>query len=942
MALERTIERNVDIFLSANGWEIDNPSKKNVFYQSALPEQYAKRLEGTRPDYTLFYEDKPIGIIEVKKPGSDLNKAMAQALGYAKKLNAPLVFATDGSFCKSQWFPDGKTLILNNEEVSELLPFSDAVKFIKDNSSSVFTIDEKVIKSRAELITIFASLNDVLRSDGIRAGMDRFSEFANILFLKLISDQSNLDYWERIKNQNDADLIDYINKTLFDKITLKYGGNVFEPLLINNVKTLREIIRRIDHLSLVSIDTDIKGGAFEYFIEKTTTTQNDLGEYYTPRHIVKSMMSLVKPKMGEKIYDPFCGTGGFLTGAFQHILKHVKCAPGSEEEKKLKKETLYGGEITTNARIAKMNMILYGDGHSGVTQIDSLANPVKELYDLVVTNIPFSQKVTKDISNLYNNGLAKNNGDAACLLHCFESLKPGGRMAVVVPEGVLFRNDLKKIRQYLCENSKLHSIISLPQGVFLPYTGVKTSILYFTNKGEKTLKYWYFKVNNDGFSLNVKRKKIKGTNDLHVLDSCVDRLKEGDLIEGFHQVDLNKNTYSFHFVKEKEEVNSDWPMVELEQVCKLKNGFAFKSNDYVEKSNVLVCRIGNIKPNDVFDIFYQPIYLPNDYADKYNEYILHDDDIVVAMTDCRNDPKTLGIPTFVKTLGNQILLNQRVGKLEIDQKLIFSKYLKYILGKKSIKQRYQEISNGSVQINLSKKDFLSVKIPLPSLKQQQEIVKELESYHKIIEGAKLIRDSWKPYFKIDDRWEIKTLSEVCEVQPKKPNLNDQLHVSFINMESMPIDGYKFSHNNIKKVFEVSKSYTYFEENDILLAKITPCFENGKCGIVTNLKNNIGFGSTEFIVLRCNNECLPEYIYNIISNSIFRKNGKKHMHGSVGHQRIPIDFVKNYPIYLPPLSVQQEIVERLEKERAFVDYQDNIIKCFEAKIEEKLESLWRKV
>ncbi len=287
-------------------------------------------------------------------------------------------------------------------------------------------------------------------------------------------------------------------------------------------------------------------------------------------------------------------------------------------------------------------------------------------------------------------------------------------------------------------------------------------------------------------------------------------------------------------------------------------------------------------------------------------------------------------------------MNQRVGKLEIDQKLIFSKYLKYILGKKSIKQRYQEISNGSVQINLSKKDFLSVKIPLPSLKQQQEIVKELESYHKIIEGAKLIRDSWKPYFKIDDRWEIKTLSEVCEVQPKKPNLNDQLHVSFINMESMTIDGYKFSHNNIKKVFEVSKSYTYFEENDILLAKITPCFENGKCGIVTNLKNNIGFGSTEFIVLRCNNECLPEYIYNIISNSIFRKNGKKHMHGSVGHQRIPIDFVKNYPIYLPPLSVQQEIVERLEKERAFVDYQDNIIKCFEAKIEEKLESLWRKV
>jgi type I restriction enzyme M protein len=711
MALERTIERNVDIFLSANGWEIDNPSKKNVFYQSALPEQYAKRLEGTRPDYTLFYEYKPIGIIEVKKPGSDLNKAMEQALGYAKKLNAPLVFATDGSFCKSQWLYDGKTLILNNEEVSELLPFSDAVKFIKDNSSSVFTIDEKVIKSRAELITIFASLNDVLRSDGIRAGMDRFSEFANILFLKLISDQSNLDYWERIKNQNDADLIDYINKTLFDKITLKYGGNVFEPLLINNVKTLREIIRRIDHLSLVSIDTDIKGGAFEYFIEKTTTTQNDLGEYYTPRHIVKAMMSLVKPKMGEKIYDPFCGTGGFLTGAFQHILKHVKCVPGSNEEEKLKKETLYGGEITTNARIAKMNMILYGDGHSGVNQIDSLANPVKELYDLVVTNIPFSQKVTKDISNLYNNGLAKNNGDAACLLHCFESLKPGGRMAVVVPEGVLFRNDLKKIRQYLCENSKLHSIISLPQGVFLPYTKVRTSILYFTNKGEKTLKYWYFKVNNDGFSLDAKRQKIKGTNDLHVLDSCVDRLKKGDLIEGFHQVDLNKNTYSFHFVEEEKKTNSNWPIVELGELIEQNIIFAKKGNAITKNTAIN----GDI-----------PVIAGGEKSPySHNKANYFGNVITIAAS---------GTAGYVCYHSNPIWASDCNVLCSNDEKILSTKFLYFVL--KSLQEKIMSLATGAVQKHIYVKDLINIQIPFPSFAEQKKILEYLESKHELIKQQK--------------------------------------------------------------------------------------------------------------------------------------------------------------------------------------------------------------
>ncbi len=915
MALERTIERNVDIFLSANGWEIDSPSKKNVFYQSALPEQYAKRLAGTRPDYTLFYEDKPIGIIEVKKPGSDLNKAMEQALGYAKKLDAPLVFATDGSFCKSQWLYDGKTLILNNEEVSELLPFSDAVKFIKAKSSSVFTIDEKVIKSRAELITIFASLNDVLRADGIRAGMDRFSEFANILFLKLISDQNNLYYWESIKEHRNNGLINYINKNLLEEIATEYGGNVFEPLLIRNVKTLREIIRRIDHLSLVSIDTDIKGGAFEYFIEKTTTTQNDLGEYYTPRHIVKAMMSLVKPKMGEKIYDPFCGTGGFLTGAFQHILKHVKCASGSDEEKKLKKETLYGGEITTNARIAKMNMILYGDGHSGVTQIDSLANPVKELYDLVVTNIPFSQKVSKDISNLYNNGLAKNNGDAVCLLHCFESLKPGGRMAVVVPEGVLFRNDLKKIRQYLCENSKLHSIISLPQGVFLPYTGVKTSILYFTNKGEKTSKYWYFKVNNDGFSLDAKRQKIKGTNDLHVLDSCVDRLKDNDLIDGFHQVNLNKNTYSLHFVEKEEEVNSDWPMVELGELIEQNIIFAKKGNVITKNTAIN----GDI-----------PVIAGGEKSPySHNEANYFGNVITIAAS---------GTAGYVCYHSNPIWASDCNVLCSNDEKILSTKFLYFVL--KSLQEQIMQLTTGAVQKHIYIKDLINIKIPLPSLKQQQEIVKELESYHKIIESAKIIRNSWEPYFKIDDRWEVKTLSEVCEII--NGGTPDTKIEEYWNGNNLWITPKEMSNTNNKYVSNTERKLTEKGLNNSS-AKLLP-----KMSVILSTRAPIGHLAINTEKMAINQGCkglIPcdqlnyLYLYYFLYSS-------KHILNNLGcgstFKEISNSVLSSLSILLPPLSVQQEIVERLEKERAFVDYQDEIIKCFEAKIEEKLESLWRKL
>ena len=216
-------------------------------------------------------------------------------------------------------------------------------------------------------------------------------------------------------------------------------------MLIRKPSTLDDIIERLDPLCLTPVDEDIKGGAFEYFLEKTTSTQNDLGEYFTPRHIIKAMVNLANPQFGEKTYDPYCGTGGFLTGVFNHIRESLEHNETAVEF--LRTQSIFGREITTTSRIAKMNMILHGDGHSGVSQIDSLENPINGQYDVVLTNIPFSQRIVKkgkdgklfnDVTDKYYDGLGKNSGDAVCVLHCFKSLKPGGRMAVVVPEGFLF------------------------------------------------------------------------------------------------------------------------------------------------------------------------------------------------------------------------------------------------------------------------------------------------------------------------------------------------------------------------------------------------------------------------------------------------------------------------------------------------------------------------
>jgi type I restriction enzyme M protein len=264
--------------------------------------------------------EKPIAIIETKKPGKDLNLALEQAFKYAKNLDAPIIFATDGVFYKTMHLGKQNPLILNGEEVDELMRELDAIKFLENNE--VNTISESVIYDRRELIRIFEESNDLLRDEGFRAGIERFGEFSNILFLKLIGELEDLKEkenrkdeivlekylrWSSWKDREGDELLSFVNDTVLKKIGEKYKDeDIFTPLSIKNPKILKKIIKKLDPLNLINIDSDIKGDSFEYFLKQSTATKNDLGEYFTPRHIVKVMVKLLNPQIGETIYDPFC------------------------------------------------------------------------------------------------------------------------------------------------------------------------------------------------------------------------------------------------------------------------------------------------------------------------------------------------------------------------------------------------------------------------------------------------------------------------------------------------------------------------------------------------------------------------------------------------------------------------------------------------------------
>lgn len=172
--------------------------------------------------------------------------------------------------------------------------------------------------------------------------------------------------------------------------------------------------------------------------------------------------------------------------------------------------------------------------------------------------------------------------------------------------------------------------------------------------------------------------------------------------------------------------------IKLGDICDLQNGCSFSSKDYVEESDVLNCRMSNIRPNGVFDADYAVKYLPNEYAEKYKDWMLKDGDVIIAMTDMADNPKILGVPTTVKTNGKTFLLNQRVGKLIFKDESVNKDFIKYNLLASKHKTYYKKLAGGGIQLNIGKKDILNLPIKMYDKKTQDEITENLDALADLI------------------------------------------------------------------------------------------------------------------------------------------------------------------------------------------------------------------
>lgn len=404
----------INIRLANLGWELDQRSTNcNVFQEQAKTDEQNRRFKGNRPDYVLYEKgtDNPIAVIEAKRPGQNLDLAMRQAIDlYARPLQVPLVFAFNETFVITHHLMQNRPLKIDGEELQEFIDQATALRFINEGAE-ILSAPKGLNFSRDQLMTKFKSVNKLLRKDGLRDGYERFSAFAEILFLKLTDEFTNLHgtgeieerfMWTHFVNKykkDDVGLLDFVKDSVWKELQKVYGDIFKAEFSIRTARTFRAIIEQIDPINLTATDTDVKGDAFEYFLKTVTNGNKDLGEYFTPRHIVRTMIKMVKPRHGEVIYDPFCGTGGFLLESFKYLA--ARTDPNNTDMMQwIQQEALHGRELTSTARITKMNMILFGDGHTNIEQKDSLEHPVEGQYNIVLSNIPYSQPT--DFGSLYS------------------------------------------------------------------------------------------------------------------------------------------------------------------------------------------------------------------------------------------------------------------------------------------------------------------------------------------------------------------------------------------------------------------------------------------------------------------------------------------------------------------------------------------------------------
>lgn len=378
--------------------------------------------------------------------------------------------------------------------------------------------------------SVIKSIQDIMRKDtGVDGDAQRLSQLVWMLFLKIFSDKEkefetnafltgktykspipdNLR-WKNWAGDNEGitgdELTKFINNQLFPTLQDLPVENNDKALIIRDIfqdsynymksgTLLRQVINKINDIDFNSSeDRHVFNDIYEQLLASLQSAAN-AGEFYTPKAVTQFIVDIINPQLGEKILDPACGTGGFLTCAIEHLRKQVN---NPQEEELLQNSVLGVEKKPLPHQLCTTNMILHGiDTPKNIRRDNTLAKPLtnyspSDRVEIVITNPPFGGTEEDGIENNFPSAFRTKETADLFLVFIMHILKPQGRAGMVLPDGSLFGEGVKtRIKEELLKECNLHTVVRLPNGVFNPYTGIKTNLLFFT-KGEETKNVWFF------------------------------------------------------------------------------------------------------------------------------------------------------------------------------------------------------------------------------------------------------------------------------------------------------------------------------------------------------------------------------------------------------------------------------------------------------------------
>ena len=713
-------------------------------------------------------------------------------------------------------------------------------------------------------------------------------------------------------------------------------------------ETLRAFLKVVDEFTYDH--SERLGDAFEYLLS-VLGSQGDAGQFRTPRHIIDFMVAVMDPQKDQTVLDPACGTAGFLVSSYKHILKANTDAEGhsvlTPDEKGALATNFRGYDISPDmVRLSLVNLYLHGFVEPHITEYDTLTSEERwnEYADVILANPPFmSPKGGIRPHNRFS--VQSKRSEVLFVDYIAEHLTPAGRAGVIVPEGIIFQSQRahKQLRKMLVEEY-LVAVVSLPAGVFQPYSGVKTSILLLDRSlATKAEHIAFFKVENDGFDLGAQRREI-AENDLPQvkteLGEYLGWLRAGEAVDDFrgieHGLIVGKervaeggeyNLSGERYREVKAHKHSKWPMVKLQDVCNaiLSGGTPSTKNEEYWKGD-----IPWITSADIVDIkTAKPRKYITDKAIKESTTNLIKKGNIIVVTRVglgklfRND-----FDVCISQDSQGLILNNAVN----------ADYLVYVL--KDRVENFTKVSQGSTIQGVTKRQLSEIQIPLLPLEVQREIVAEIEGYQRVIDGARAVVENYRPHVPIDPGWPVVEIGEICEINPETINpvaAYPNETVFYVDISSVENETGRFlGYREISPSEVPSRARRGIRNGDVLLSTVRP---NLKAFTLLKDVHSRAIASTGFAVLRSySGVAEPAFILASVCSD-YAVNQMIGMMGKGAYPSINQSDVAAVKIALPTLATQQAIVAEIEAEQALADGNRALIERFEKKIRDAVGRVW---